>query len=139
MNQKNLPTVGYMIKKANMYPTRSIRAWGRWVNEAWNYRCCITGRTQEETHLQRHHLYSSTYFPFLKLEPLNGILLSKDIHLQFHSLYGNNIKPIDFIYFLENLEETDQSLSSDHLRNLALIINTLDTAIKDKYSKNFNK
>ena len=68
--------------------------WRNKVRALYNYQCAITGKqpSDSEPPLEVHHLYSVSGYPDLVYQVENGILLTKELHMKFHSKhhYGKN-------------------------------------------------
>lgn len=75
-------------------------AWVQGIYQSWNFCCALTGTKNGE--LQAHHLNAWDSFPEERYNILNGVLLSKPVHVLFHKIYGNgqNIR-IQFEHFVE--------------------------------------
>ena len=95
-------------------PPRSARSWGRYINEAYDGRCVVTGISNLEGETQVHHLVSNYLMETnpvshkervaLKFSLLNGVVLEKSLHKKFHTEYGNKVTPLMLVAFLNNLE-----------------------------------
>jgi hypothetical protein len=80
-------------KPRNWRKNPMYNIWKRQVASIYNYKCAVTGlRNVPPGSLVSHHLYCAKNHPELVNNPLNGILLHKDIHENFHKKYryGNN-------------------------------------------------
>lgn len=65
--------------------TNSYRNWRNDVFNQYNNQCAVTGKTGEQIgDLVAHHLYCAKQHPNLIYVSENGIILSKEIHLNFH-------------------------------------------------------
>lgn len=60
-------------------------AWRNSVLEKWGNKCAISGETSR---LEAHHICSKNDNPDKKFDIENGIILSRKVHTEFHSLYG---------------------------------------------------
>ena len=60
--------------------------WVRSVLERDNFTCQKSGLRGGD--LEVHHINNFSEFPELRFERKNGITLRKEIHLEFHKLYG---------------------------------------------------
>lgn len=74
---------------------RNTPEYKKWRDECFkrdDYTCQITNIKGHR--LEVHHIYSYDKYKDLRLDINNGITLSKEIHSQFHSIYGygNNTK-----------------------------------------------
>lgn len=72
--------------------------WKNAVKKKYNYQCVVTGK---RTNLVCHHLNGWNCFPQQRYNVLNGVLLDRIIHKQFHDTfkYGNNTE-LQFEKFL---------------------------------------
>lgn len=98
--------------------THSYRVWNVLVRNEWNNECAITGIRNVipgKNVLVVHHLVSASECENLVLTVENGILIHKNIHQIFHSIYGyrkNNVAQfLDFILKLTK-NEIVESISS---------------------------
>ena len=64
----------------------NYKEWRTKCFERDNYTCQVTG--EKGTRLEVHHIYSYDNNKELRLDINNGITISKEIHKQFHSIYG---------------------------------------------------
>lgn len=67
----------------------SIRTTGRFKNgvrQSYRYQCCISGN-DDMSELQVHHLNSRSKYGELTNDINNGVLIHKDLHVEFHSKY----------------------------------------------------
>ena len=53
--------------------------------------------------MEAHHLWSVKSNPSLSLSLFNGIVLDRNLHLEFHRLYGSDTKIEHFLLYLELL------------------------------------
>lgn len=69
--------------------TPNYYCWRDKVYKLWRNRCAITGEpmAQKLTH-EAHHLEGAATHPALTYHPLNGILIKKELHIQFHKKFG---------------------------------------------------
>ena len=81
------------------YP--KYREWREKCFERDNYTCQVTGKRGVE--LAVHHLYSYDKYYCLRTTIENGITVSKEIHKQFHSIYG---------YGNNTLEQRDEFINN---------------------------
>lgn len=61
----------------------SYKRWREEALELAGYRCYISGRTDN---LEVHHILPKSTFNELSLNPENGCVLNKDIHIEIHKL-----------------------------------------------------
>jgi hypothetical protein len=62
------------------------REWSLAVKAAWSFTCVISGRPSND--LVSHHLYSYARHPEFRGLVGNGVSISRDLHDEFHDLYG---------------------------------------------------
>lgn len=90
-------TIQRMQKSANNRPNRGgqprrwrenqkYRNWRSLVLNAWNNECAITGAGDQN--LAVHHIISASSDQSLAYNVNNGIVISSDLHVQFHKTYG---------------------------------------------------
>jgi len=65
-----------------------IKLWRKSCFERDNFTCQISGQSGGE--LQVHHINNFADFPEKRTEISNGITITKELHLKFHSLYGRH-------------------------------------------------
>lgn len=66
-----------------------------------NYTCQVTGKRGKD--LVVHHLYSYNKYPCLRIVMENGITISKEVHKEFHSIYGYGDNTLEqWNEFIEN-------------------------------------
>jgi hypothetical protein len=93
--------------------TSQGRSWRNKVLRAWDNKCAITARlttwlckTFKETSLVCHHFFNASRGPVFAYSVINSIVLSEDIHEQFHIQYGyteNTIEQfLDYLLVLKN-------------------------------------
>lgn len=96
-------------------------------------KCTITGKNANEAELNVHHLISANSSDSLVLNPLNGIVLTKDLHRRFHLKFryrNNNIQQFQTFlllllildgYAVENSNELNLLISSQerYIMNLS--------------------
>jgi hypothetical protein len=105
-------TIEKMRKSALARPLRGGRSdyWRRnadyraFESNVWKYyngQCAITGETID---LNVHHLYGAKDYEYFQYIDLNGILISKTLHVAFHNRFGYRNNTIhQFKDFLHNL------------------------------------
>jgi hypothetical protein len=62
------------------------REWVRAVMGLHQYTCAISG--QRGGSLSAHHIFNWADHPELRLNTSNGVVLTRDLHKEFHQLYG---------------------------------------------------
>ena len=90
-------------------PTTEYRNWEKQVRKICKTNTCSLSVGTEQDSIIIHHLFSACYLNAknkqgvtLCFDPLNGIILSKVIHKQFHLDYGYGHNTIQqFLNFLE--------------------------------------
>ena len=71
------------------------------VFERDGYSCCITGKKGGK--LEVHHIFNFTDYPHLRFLLDNGITMDRDIHAEFHKLYGKKHNNLDqLLEFIKN-------------------------------------
>lgn len=82
--------------------THKYRHWRQLVLQNYDYKCAITGISNENKgELEAHHFYNTKKYSYLIYNVENGIVLQKDIHVLFHKQYGYNSNTLnDFCTFL---------------------------------------
>lgn len=65
---------------------QEIKAWYRAVLRLHDYTCVITG--QRGGRKAAHHLFNYADYPDLRFDTDNGACISKELHGEFHSIYG---------------------------------------------------
>jgi hypothetical protein len=78
-------------KSKKTYRKSPEAAWRKAVLQRCNYTCDITGTVS--TRLQAHHLNSWAAYPNERLNPDNGIALTRREHFLFHNWMGGIDKP----------------------------------------------
>ena len=66
--------------------SREYRLWRKAIFERDLFTCQKTGQLGGE--LEAHHINNFSQFPELRLALDNGITLSKEVHKNFHQIYG---------------------------------------------------
>jgi hypothetical protein len=85
--------------------THAYRSWRAKVLNSFNNTCSITGLKGKIHQLAVHHLINKHLSLFLVYEPLNGIVILKELHELFHNTYGYKHNSVDqFIEFCEKLK-----------------------------------
>lgn len=80
----------------------SPRSWSRDIKKLYNETCFVTGLTNsKKTKLVSHHLFSKKTHQSLAFSLLNGIVLTEEIHKEFHSLYGLETSIDSFQHYLK--------------------------------------
>ncbi len=134
-NKLLLPSIAYMKQLANSTPPKSIRVWGRRIGEFYNNTCIVTGLSQTEVPVEKHHIYNVFDYPNLKLCLFNGIILTRELHLMFHRLYGNKVNADDLLDFLRILKNTKYNQNSSRLFEASIWVSQLKQVIETDYKK----
>jgi len=87
----SLVLTGFLYNKRNKYGL-----WAQLVKSRDNFQCQFTGKTDN---LHSHHIWSKAENPELETETNNGITLHKDIHREFHTIYGNKNNKAQILEF----------------------------------------
>jgi hypothetical protein len=74
-------------------------AWIQAVKFKCNFSCFITGETKKKN-LECHHLNAWNWAVEQRYDVDNGVLISKQIHKHFHSIFGSQVKTADFEQYL---------------------------------------
>lgn len=87
--------------------TATYRNWRTRILEVYNYKCTIThSSSEDERELVVHHLVGASSCYHLKYHPLNGIVITQELHTLFHNTYGYDRNTVEqFICFLDLLLE----------------------------------
>lgn len=86
----------YDLSEDERIRTRRYKGYSLWrhsVLKRDNYQCIITKKTGE---VAAHHLDSHCTFPDKRISIENGVTLLKNIHLEFHSIFGQITTKDDF-------------------------------------------
>lgn len=76
--------------------------WRQHVFTKYKGQCFLTGvRDSPETPLEAHHLESWSICEERRFDPSNGVLVTREIHKQFHSLYGGKTVTAQFEHFCQ--------------------------------------
>jgi hypothetical protein len=74
--------------------------WAREVFSRFDGVCIVTGET---ANLAAHHLLSRAKFPDYRFDPLNGVALQRELHVEFHRVFGQvGFTPQDFSRFVQS-------------------------------------
>jgi DNA-directed RNA polymerase subunit RPC12/RpoP len=89
--------------------------WRNDVRKFCEYACVLTG---QKKNLEHHHLYSWDKYIDRRYDILNGVLLSKEVHLEFHREYGfgNNTEE-QFVEFAKKKYNVDWFAKKQTLLN----------------------
>jgi len=102
--------------------TSQGRTWRNKVLQDWDNKCAITDKTLNETSLVCHHFFNASRGSKFAYSIKNGIVLSEDLHENFHIRYGytqNNIEQfLDYLVALKDSKKYD----SDKLNSLLLFL-----------------
>lgn len=70
------------------------------IKKSFRYKCCISG-SEDLSQLQVHHLNSKSKYPELTNDYHNGVLIHKDLHIEFHLNYDKFTGECDEDMFYE--------------------------------------
>jgi hypothetical protein len=70
-------------------PSNADYVWKNSIRKLFKYKCALTG---VKTNLVSHHINGYNAFPDQRYDLQNGVLISKNIHKEFHDIYkyGDN-------------------------------------------------
>lgn len=99
------PRFKHGINRDFKNPSTEEYIWKNAVRKKFQYKCAITGSREE---LITHHLNGWNLFPEQRYDVMNGVLITKSIHKQFHDLYkyGNNTES-QWVEFCEQYYHID--------------------------------
>jgi hypothetical protein len=83
------PRYNHELSKKERILRRNLPGYLSWVKQIYrkfNYSCVITKK--DNIKRTAHHLYNWRHFEDFRFSLWNGVLLSKKLHLAFHSQYG---------------------------------------------------
>lgn len=90
-----LESAGQTWRRSTKY-----RRWEKEVNNIWPRECALTG--EKEGKIVIHHFFSGTRYaknPSLRnallYNPLNSIIITKEIHKDFHGIYGYELNTLE--------------------------------------------
>lgn len=76
----------------------SVKKWAELIRAIYDYKCQISKKICNT--LNCHHIYPAKSHPEKRLVVTNGIPMSQDLHIEFHSRYGRHIdNSADFFRF----------------------------------------
>jgi len=79
---------GITPERLKIWKSPEYKKWRLKVFERNNYTCQISGQVGGE--LVAHHLDNFAEFKDKRMDVSNGITLSKNVHMLFHTIYGSN-------------------------------------------------
>lgn len=126
---EDFPSLEQMQGIAETTPPKSVRVWGRVISQLYKNTCVVTGLTKEQVLIERHHIFNVYDYPKLQLSIFNGITLTRELHLMFHRMYGQNVTSRDLLDFFKVLEKTEYKKHSDRLINARVWVLQLEKMI----------
>lgn len=114
-------------------PPQSKRSWGRVVNYLYDNKCLITGLSADQAKLEKHHLYNVFDYPHLQLCVFNGVVITRDLHLMFHRLYGQKVTARDFLDFLKKVQPGFLKDYAEQVYAASVWVGELDRVIYNDY------
>jgi len=67
-------------------PSTNDYIWKNAVKKLYDRKCALTGKGEKDR-LESHHLNAYHAFPDQRYDASNGVLLSREVHMQFHRIY----------------------------------------------------
>lgn len=64
-----------------------LQKWSKKINSKYKYRCCKCGVMKDKQNHDAHHILPKFLHPKLVYSYRNGVLLCKQCHKEYHSLY----------------------------------------------------
>lgn len=124
------PSIAYIKKVTCATPPKSMRVWGRMIGEFYADTCIVTGLTKGETRVEKHHIYNVFDYPHLKLNPFNGIILTRELHLMLHRLYGTKVTADDLLDFFQKLKKTEYKQYFERILEATVWVSQLKQAVE---------
>ena len=104
LNRIRLPSIGQDWRRS-----AEARIWEKEVKNMWNKECPISGN---QANLVMHHFFSGARYEKVELRDTllyhvnNGILITKELHVDFHKIFGYERNTIEqFQIYVENLQK----------------------------------
>jgi hypothetical protein len=106
---QTLPNILFLTTRDEAFRPSSKRSWSRDVKNFYGRRCFLSGKVESKfSKLESHHLYVSQKYPKICYSLLNGIVLERNLHVEFHRLYGYETTPEHFLLFIEYLSQQNR-------------------------------
>lgn len=74
----------------------NIFDWKLVIQTRYNFRSFLSGLTKKESKLHCHHIVPVNVAPYLKFDINNGVLITEEEHILFHSTYGHGARAAFF-------------------------------------------
>jgi hypothetical protein len=130
-NHSSLPSFYSLISREQGFRPSSRRNWSRVLKNLYSKKCFISQRSEDAgAKLESHHLFAVNLYPHLTFSLLNGIVMDREFHLLFHRLYGNDVRPEQFLMFLDYCKNEGLLSSSQDVYILKAWINLLTNALQ---------
>jgi hypothetical protein len=101
-----LPQSYFITARSSNFKIKSARNWSRAIKNIYGRECFLSGQKESPTvQLETHHLFSAQKHPQWRYSLLNGVVLTKGLHMEFHRLYGHPSTPESFIFFIDLLDQ----------------------------------
>jgi hypothetical protein len=108
-----LPNMLFLTTRDEGFRPTSKRSWSRDLKNFYYRRCFISGKVECPTlKLDTHHIFGAQKDSKMTYSLFNGVVLDKNLHIEFHRLYGNETTPNHFLLFIEYLSNQDRLSSS---------------------------
>jgi len=115
------------------------RIWRKKVLKNGGNKCVLTGKTEK---LECHHLYGTNQYEDIIYVPENGIVLTHDIHVEFHRLFsyrGNTLEQFEsFVLNLAKHGNAAMLISSQAVDGVLKDLETRKKLLKQS-NNSFNK
>lgn len=123
------------LEKRPGYNAAKYRKWREGVFTFYKGKCFLTGSTDHKN-LEAHHMDSWQTAPKKRYLVENGVLLRKDIHIDFHKTFGNDVTVAQFEVYCKqnyNIEEFPWSIKKETAKQIENLI----TSAKEKRLNDF--
>lgn len=115
-------------------PPQTARSWGRYIDYLYDSRCFVTALSGETVVLEKHHLFGVKNYPTLRHEVLNGVIMLKMLHRNFHRHCRGETTPKALYYYLERLKRNSKSEEIVCLTRAQAHILFLEEQMREKYA-----